>query len=143
VLDEDERALPVVPAAPAPVDAPPVDAPPVDAPPVDAPPVDAPLAELDPDAGEALARMKPPWELAPPAADPAVLPAPVLPEPLADWRHPLIVTVFEESPCDCLVLLPDCPLCPDPDEPDPDEVGGCCAAVPTARTAVSIVPKIN
>jgi hypothetical protein len=128
VLDElpdDERELPVVPAAPA--------------------PVPAPVAELDPDPEDALARMNPPWALLPADADPAVLPAPapVLPEPLADWRHPVIVTVFDESPCDCLeLLLPVCPLCPDPLCPEPED-GGCCAAVPTVRTAVSIVPKIN
>src|SRR3954468_18080870 len=135
-LPDDERELPDVPAAPA--------------------PVPAPAPELDPEPEEALARINPPWELLPAEEDddPVVLPAPVLPEPLADWRHPVIVTVFEESPCDCLeLLLPVCPLWPDPLEldpvepdplePDPLDGGVCCAAAPTVRTAVSIVPKIN
>ena len=63
-------------------------------------------------------------------------PAPVLLEPLADCRQPVIVTDFPESLCDRLELvlgvLGGCP----------GEDGGCCAATPTASAALSIVPKM-
>jgi hypothetical protein len=73
---------------------------------------------------EAPAPGAPGWAAAPP------------PELLADWRQPVIVTVFAESLCAGLELvlgvLGGCP----------GEDGGCCAATPTASAALSIVPKM-
>ena len=82
--------------------------------------------------------------LAPAPAPPGevLAPAPVLlapPEPLADCRQPVIVTVFPESLCDRLELEPVLGVvggCP------PGEDGVCCADTPTASAALSIVPKM-
>jgi hypothetical protein len=107
-----------------------------------APPAAEPV--FDP-AGDALARMKPlPCEEEAPAPAPAapgwVAAAPPL-ELLADWRQPLIVTVFAESLCcDSLELvLGVLGVCAGVDGVGD---GGCCAPTPTASAALSIVPKM-
>ena len=95
-------------------------------------------------AGDALARMNPPLpcddELAPPAAPGCVLDGLVvlLPAPLADWRHPVIVTAFADS-LDWLALgvLGVCE-----GGVDGGVDGGCWAPTPTASAALSIVPKM-
>jgi hypothetical protein len=71
-------------------------------------------------------------------AAPVVLPEPVLlalPAALADCRHPVMVTVCDESLADGAGRVPACPLVP--------AGAGSCAAAPTAIAALSIVPKMN
>jgi hypothetical protein len=68
--------------------------------------------------------------------EPVALPDPL---PLADCRQPVSLTwplwVSERDPLDV------CPPCPVPLDPLP--VVGCCAEVPTASAALSMVPKMN
>ena len=65
-------------------------------------------------------------------------------EAFAAWRQPDSVTVCPaRSPCPARVLVdpvwPPCPLVP----VLPLPVVGCCADTPTARAALSMVPKMN
>jgi hypothetical protein len=107
-------------------------------------PAPAPVLE-EPEAlaGVAFARMNSPLlcdELldAPPAVLGDVLDAPA-PDPLADCRHPVMVTVFPDSLCESRELelvLGVLGVCVDGVD------GGCCAPTPTASAALSIVPKM-
>jgi hypothetical protein len=63
----------------------------------------------------------------------------LLPELLADWRHPVSVTIFAESLDWLGLVLGVLGVC---DGGVDGGVVGCCAPTPTASAALSIVPKM-
>jgi hypothetical protein len=64
----------------------------------------------------------------------------LLPELLADCRHPVIVTIFADSLDWLELVLGVLGVCEGGVDGGVD--GGCCAPTPTASAALSIVPKM-
>jgi hypothetical protein len=134
-VDEDPRDAVVLPAAPVvPVAVEP-------APGRVAPLAVEPLAVEPLALADAFVSMNAPlaWLPAPAVAPPAAAPPVVEPAaPLADCRHPVTVIVW------LVVWLARSPDWAPVGDWDPaPEAGGCCAATPTARAALSMVPNIN